>query len=107
MYIVSLALKLRSHRGVMIQNTANMWDTHLLNRNHELSMNIIQIKSLKAGLEFGKAVQLKEDLRLNTPQMCYMLTGQDSIRKFTCLRYSQFIAQNTCMQLYLHICWPI
>lgn len=82
-YIVSLALKLKSLRGIVTPSTANMWGTHLLKRNRQFSMNKIQINGLKNGLEFGKAVQLKEDLMLKPHQM---LTGQDSVRKFTCLR---------------------
>lgn len=89
-YIVSLALKLRSYRGTVTRSAAIMWDTHLLNRNRQLSMNKIQIDALKIGLEFGKAIELKEDLMLKPHQM---LSGQDRVRKFIRLRYSSTVKQ--------------
>lgn len=51
-------------------------------------MNEIQIDCLKVGLKFGKAIDLPKDLMLTTRQMCDMLIGRDSVRKFTSLRCS-------------------
>lgn len=72
----------------MTRGTATIWNTHLISRSHQLSMNEVQIKGLKAGLKFGKLIELPKDLMMTSRQMCDMLISRDSVRKFTSLRYS-------------------
>lgn len=85
--IVSLALKVRSQRGLVTRSAVTMWNIHLISRSHQLSMNEVQIDGLKAGVKFGKTIGLPHDMMLNLRQMSDMLIGRESVRKFAYLRY--------------------
>lgn len=86
---VSLALSVRCQRVQVTRNAASAtWEAHLISRSHQLSMNEIQIDGLKSGLIFGKAIGLPQDLMLQAHLICKMLIGQESVQKFTHLRYN-------------------
>lgn len=67
------------------------WKVHLIDKSHQLSMNEKQIDGLQAGLDFGRTIELPQDMMLNVHNMCDMLFPQNSVQDFTCLRYKFFI----------------
>ena len=83
---VSVALKIRSKRGVVTRSTISMWRDYLTNYGHQVLMKESQIDELKSGLEFGKAIRLPPDLTFSAVHMCDLLIFRNTVRYFEYLR---------------------
>lgn len=76
--IVSLSLKVGSHRGERCNS--GIWKQQLItNCRVVLNLNIAQIDELKKGLSFAEAVELPQDLRPTADLMGNILVPSDSV----------------------------
>ena len=61
----------------MTKSTLKLWKDHITSRSHLLTVNETEVRCLKSGLRFGKAIDLPNELRFNSELMRDILIPPD------------------------------